>query len=522
MLAPLQDESGDDNHQYEAVSSEDDGLSTQVETPITPFSPARPTKFPSELKTIKCTFEGCTKTFNRPARLQAHLRSHTNERPFVCTYEGCDKSYLQEKHLKQHIKGSHTHERSYPCEWEGCDKYFLTATRLRRHQDAHQGNERFRCTAYPPCNQTFRKHQTLQRHIRSDHLDLAPYLCTLTNPLTNEPCLAGFDGATGLRKHQDTAHTPPQFMCNVCIVPGQFTPQGQVIYLGFTTQKQLDIHVRKCHADCLFCERKFASQRELQKHIESQHSGTTLEERKNIRCTFTGCLKTFTKKSNLTAHIRTAHNGERFICGTFNLSATPAFSFWDSNTDGCGKDFVSKASLEDHVRTAHLGLPSQTNGNRKKAVKTNLGDDGKGIGGAKKKRSKKQKPNFIENFVGLDERRDIPCPVEGCENMFMRLYDVEVHLRARHQHPAVNTQGASGHSSFAKHLSLMTPTTEQHVAIQDDQLVLDPQLAQMGYTQVGGMVLDGQGESHGASEIEDDFGLYDQIPMSRPVQEWFE
>ena len=35
-------------------------------------------KFPSDLKKIPCPQPGCDKTFNRPARLTAHLRSHSN------------------------------------------------------------------------------------------------------------------------------------------------------------------------------------------------------------------------------------------------------------------------------------------------------------------------------------------------------------------------------------------------------------------------------------------------------------
>jgi len=218
----------DDNDEEEDYKNDKSGSSDEgqtADTPVTPFSPGRK-KFPSELKTIKCTWEGCIKTFNRPARLTAHLRSHTGERPFVCTYEGCDKAYLTDKHLQTHIKGSHTHEKKYACDWEGCDKSFLTSTRLKRHKEAHKGHDRFRCTGYPPCNQTFRKHNTLQRHIRSDHLELAPYPCTYIDPITGEACNAGFDGSVGLRKHEERVHGAAQFFCPQCIVEGAFTPDG--------------------------------------------------------------------------------------------------------------------------------------------------------------------------------------------------------------------------------------------------------------------------------------------------------
>lgn len=195
------------------------------------------------MKTIKCTYDGCTKTFNRPVRLASHLRSHTNERPFACTYMSCDKAYIEEKHLKQHVKGSHTHERNHHCDWEGCTKSFLTATRLRRHQAAHGGHERFRCTEYPPCTETFRKHQTLQRHVRSDHLKLTPFPCSFIDPATHLQCTAGYDSAGALRKHEDRLHGALRFWCDVCTSEGALQPAG------FPTNTQLAKHIRNEHAN---------------------------------------------------------------------------------------------------------------------------------------------------------------------------------------------------------------------------------------------------------------------------------
>lgn len=395
-----------------------------ADTPNTPFSPVPGKKFPSEYKTIKCTYEGCTKTFNRPARLAAHLRSHANERPFICKYEGCDKAYIEEKHLKQHIKGSHTHEREYTCDWEGCDKGFLTATRLRRHKDAHQGHERFRCTSYPPCNATFRKHQTLQRHIRAEHLDLAPFPCTHVDPDTNELCKAGFDASSGLKKHVEKAHGAATFLCEECNIPGKFLEDGTPASLAFTTNAKLQAHIKKEHATCIFCDRKCSSQQLLQKHIESQHSGSTLEERKNIPCEYPGCPKTFTKKANLQVHMRTVHDGQRFICGTFDVSKTADLSSWDGK-DACGKDFVSKVNLEDHIRTLHLGLLSLLNARG--------GRNNKNSAQPRRFARKAPEQTEIEELAGFDSRRTIDCVVQGCPHKFMREYDLQTHVRIHHQ-----------------------------------------------------------------------------------------
>ena len=277
--------------------------------------------------------------------------------------------------MQAHIKGSHTHERKHSCEWEGCGKSFLTATRLRRHIATHEGQDRFRCRDFAPCDKTFRKHQTLQRHIRSDHLQLTPYPCKYVDPLTKQPCNAGFDGASGLRKHEETVHGAPKFFCANCVIPNAFNLDGTPMHPGFSASSQLQNHVRKEHTItvCIFCDKECSNEKQLQMHVESQHSGTTLAERKKVECTYDGCDRTFTRRSNLDAHIKTVHEGTRFVCGELDTSDMLELGQFEPEA-GCGQDFSSKQYLEDHIRIAHLGQQSLVNGRRTKASRSY--DDG--------------------------------------------------------------------------------------------------------------------------------------------------
>ncbi|KAK5664103.1 hypothetical protein OQA88_318 [Cercophora sp. LCS_1] len=356
-------------------------------------------KYPSDLKTIPCTVPGCSKTFNRPARLTAHLRSHTNDRPFCCPYDDCDKDYREEKHLTQHIKGSHTHEKKYMCEEPDCGKSFVTSTRLRRHALVHEGAERFRCRGYEPCNKSFRKHQTLQRHVRTDHLGAHAFECG------NDGCEAGFDSAGALRRHVEKEHGELKFWCDECSTdePGR---------VGFTTMQLLQAHMRKEHVNCAFCDTKCTSQGELERHIDLYHSGTSLQERKTIVCTYEGCGKSFTRKSNLNTHIRTAHEGVRWVCGEVDTYEVEDLENWNWQEEGCKKEFMSKVKLEEHVRFVHLGK------HRPPRMYTIP--------------SREDRARELDYELGVAPLNNMPCPEQGCQARFVRSADLGRHILQNH------------------------------------------------------------------------------------------
>jgi uncharacterized Zn-finger protein len=51
---------------------------------------------------IRCRF--CKRAFPREKSLQAHLRTHTGERPYRCTHPGCHKSFVQSGQLRTHLR----------------------------------------------------------------------------------------------------------------------------------------------------------------------------------------------------------------------------------------------------------------------------------------------------------------------------------------------------------------------------------------------------------------------------------
>ncbi|XP_061181769.1 zinc finger protein 367-like [Saccostrea echinata] len=75
---------------------------------------------------IRC--EVCSRVFPREKSLQAHMRTHTGERPYGCDYPGCEKAFCQSGQLKTHQR-LHTGEKPFMCSETGCTSRFTHANR---------------------------------------------------------------------------------------------------------------------------------------------------------------------------------------------------------------------------------------------------------------------------------------------------------------------------------------------------------------------------------------------------------
>uniref|UniRef100_T1J9F8 C2H2-type domain-containing protein n=1 Tax=Strigamia maritima TaxID=126957 RepID=T1J9F8_STRMM len=75
---------------------------------------------------IKCQI--CNRVFPRDKSLQAHLRTHTGERPYRCDFPGCDRAFTQSGQLKTHQR-LHTGEKPFVCSANGCANSFAHANR---------------------------------------------------------------------------------------------------------------------------------------------------------------------------------------------------------------------------------------------------------------------------------------------------------------------------------------------------------------------------------------------------------
>ncbi|XP_018619771.1 zinc finger protein 410 [Scleropages formosus] len=157
-----------------ASSSSDHLLSYTSEGPKKEAQPSN--ERAATEKTLRCTFEGCRRTFTWPAHLKYHLKTHKNDRTFRCCAEGCGKSFYVLQRLQVHMR-THNGEKPFVCPEQGCGKRFTTAGNLKNHKRTHTGEKPFVCEA-DGCGRSFTEYSSLRKHTLV-HSGEKPHQCSI-------------------------------------------------------------------------------------------------------------------------------------------------------------------------------------------------------------------------------------------------------------------------------------------------------------------------------------------------------
>uniref|UniRef100_A0A3Q3JCY6 C2H2-type domain-containing protein n=1 Tax=Monopterus albus TaxID=43700 RepID=A0A3Q3JCY6_MONAL len=313
-----------------------------------------------------CTL--CGKFFARQVDMERHMKSHSEDRPYQCSF--CEKKFKNPYVLKRHQKEickskelrkpkrresrvlpctadiakhlrSHSEDRPFIC--VTCEKCFKSSNCLTVHQRKHTGEKPFLCWQ---CGKCYRSASELTVHMGT-HSEERPWACT--------QCDMAYRTKLQLTNHIEQIHIGVRYPCNICGKP----------FMKETSLKRHElIHTGERPHQCTVCGKTFLTANELRLHTR-YHTGE-----RPYKCEV--CGKAFIQSGYLKSHMR-IHTGEKpFKCDIcdkgFRLSyhmkkhrRTHAGKTKSYICEECGLAFLQKKSLWEHSLTHDVKIkPSFT------------------------------------------------------------------------------------------------------------------------------------------------------------------
>ena len=105
----------------------------------------------------KWTCEVCGKVFAHTSNYKNHIRTHSDDRPFVCHI--CSIGFKERYHLKKHALFKHSGELNEAC--RRCGKRFKDSTAVRAHERIHSDARPYSCQR---CGKAFKTSECLWHH----------------------------------------------------------------------------------------------------------------------------------------------------------------------------------------------------------------------------------------------------------------------------------------------------------------------------------------------------------------------
>lgn len=302
-------------------------------------------KHAKESHPFMCKF--CLQIFDTNREYLEHDMTHTSELGFDCL--DCGKIFESNDLLVEHRGRMHIGDRLYACRI--CDQRFTRTTDMSWHIRKHNNLPSYGCKF---CVKKFSRVPYLSSHIKKAHKgiytdsDLA-LIDTMVVAKTSQPEKEA--------ENPEVTSTPSMFFINQIIETLELIKKYKcpVCQIAFVKEETVEIHCKRNHPGMYVSEQI----KNLPADLNGEISAVIQRQQK---CS--ACDNVFGTKSDLVAHLRTAHNSHTpfkcSLCGmlfartkTLDEHRQTHFSS-DKQCAYCGKKFKHKISLKKHIRR-HVG-----------------------------------------------------------------------------------------------------------------------------------------------------------------------
>ncbi|KHN76567.1 Zinc finger protein [Toxocara canis] len=260
---------------------------------------------------VRCEY--CGVVLKHPSKIQAHMRTHTGEKPFECSI--CGMRFTQRTPMRMHVR-RHVGDTPFVCSW-GCGKSFVSNALKNAHEvRIHLGEKR----QGPPCPHLKPPRRSVPLTLQGSVSSRAPDPAPLSDG--DRSAILNFQPPIGEIKQSSSAAANKKLDEVI-----------EAVAAGIPLPQPRQARRRAALvAQCQECGLLLKHPSKIQAHLRT-HTGE-----RPFQCGV--CGMRFATANPLRVHLRRAHTGEK-----------PYECTWD-----CGRRFVSASARNEHERIVHAGI----------------------------------------------------------------------------------------------------------------------------------------------------------------------